>query len=219
MSEQRIKPYKVAIVGSRDYHHLENVKEVVDKLLPSWVVVTGGARGVDQAAERAARARGMQVQVILPDWQQHGKAAGPIRNRQIVDAADMIIAFWDLESPGTKSTIDYALHRKPIKIYEDKPLAEIRREALEYELRMQALLIGSEEEGRKNFEALAKQLMEEQKAEHERHVQAGNCPAISLARAWCCKPAGHLGLHGSPRVPNPSQPKDRMNPSYVEWRE
>lgn len=219
MIEQRIKPYKVAIVGSRDYHHLDNVKEVVNKLLPSWVVVTGGARGVDQAAEHAARARGMEVKVFLPDWEQYGKAAGQRRNRQIVDAADMIIAFWDGDSPGTKSTLDYAKGRKPFKIYEDKPLEEIRREALETELRMQVLLMGSEEEGRKNFEALANQLIEEQKAEHEQHVQAGNCPSISIAKAWCCKPAGHAGLHGSPRIPHPSQPVDPHNPRYVEWKE
>lgn len=139
-------PYKVAIVGSRDYVHLDNVVEVVNKLLPSWVVITGGARGVDQAAERAARARGMKVCIFLPDWEQYGKAAGPIRNRKMVDAADMIIAFWTGSSPGTESTLKYAKGRKPFKIYEDKPLAEIRREALELELRMQVLLLGSEQE-------------------------------------------------------------------------
>lgn len=99
---------KVGIVGSRDYPDLEAVRRFVAALPEGTVVVSGGARGVDQTAEDAARARGLVVDVKIALWQQHGKRAGPMRNREIVEASDEIVAFWDGVSPGTRSTIDIA---------------------------------------------------------------------------------------------------------------
>jgi hypothetical protein len=107
----------IAIVGSRDFPDLDRVRRFVRSLRPDVVVVSGGAGGVDSAAICEARARGLAVEVFTPDWTHFGRAAGAIRNRQIVERADRVVAFWDGVSKGTKITIDLAqLARKPVEI-------------------------------------------------------------------------------------------------------
>ncbi len=97
---------KLAVVGSRDFSDLS----VVEKILTADVsriteIVSGGARGVDTAAAAFADKRGLKLKVFLPDWDKFGRAAGPIRNKQIVQYCDEVIAFWDGKSPGTKSSL------------------------------------------------------------------------------------------------------------------
>jgi len=98
-----------ALVGSREYRDLQAVREVV-RLFPArgTVIVSGGARGVDQAAAEEAKKLGLPVVEYLPDWHRHGRAAGMIRNRQIVANADAVIAFWDGQSRGTRHTVELA---------------------------------------------------------------------------------------------------------------
>lgn len=72
---------------------------------PGDAIVSGGARGADSWAEEWAVEHGISVDVIRPDWAQHGKAAGFIRNAEIVRRADAVIAFWDGESHGTADTL------------------------------------------------------------------------------------------------------------------
>lgn len=59
-------------------------------------------------AESYAEMRGIPVKRFDADWDKHGKAAGPIRNREMINEADELISFWDGESRGTKGTIDMA---------------------------------------------------------------------------------------------------------------
>src|SRR6185312_15053079 len=106
---------KVAIVGSRDYPDLAQVRAYVASLPADTIIVSGGARGVDTAAEEAARAQHLQV-VIFPA--EKGKSP-LLRNHDIVAAADRVVAFWDGTSTGTMHTVGLA--RKA-----GKP-AEIRR--------------------------------------------------------------------------------------------
>jgi hypothetical protein len=108
----------IAIVGSRTYPKLELVKKFVEDLDDTTSIVTGGARGVDQAAEDAALNRGLSVRVIKADWERYGRGAGVIRNTQIVKVADEVVAFWDQESKGTEDTINKARKAgKRIRIY------------------------------------------------------------------------------------------------------
>ena len=100
---------KVAIVGSRKFPDLAWVKEVVRGLDPSTVVVSGGAKGVDREAAKEARRLGLKVWVFLPKWRTHGKAAGIIRNQQIIHACDKVFAFWDCASQGTADTVRKAV--------------------------------------------------------------------------------------------------------------
>ena len=99
---------KVAIVGSRRYGKLRQVREYVANLPDDTIVVSGGARGVDETAEGAARERGLTVHSFPADWWRHGRGAGFIRNREIVFACDELVAFWDGQSRGTLNSVGLA---------------------------------------------------------------------------------------------------------------
>lgn len=58
--------------------------------------------------------RGLPVDEFRADWDTHGKSAGYKRNSQMADHADMLIAFWDGKSKGTKHMIDLARAKKLI---------------------------------------------------------------------------------------------------------
>lgn len=96
---------KVMICGSRGYDDLDSVRAFVRSLPRGAIIVTGGALGVDRAAEDEADAIGLQATVMLPDWKAFGRSAGPLRNQQMVDTCDWGVAFWDGGSPGTKDSI------------------------------------------------------------------------------------------------------------------
>jgi predicted Rossmann fold nucleotide-binding protein DprA/Smf involved in DNA uptake len=100
---------KIAIVGSRSFSRLDLVEAYVAALPDDAVVVSGGAPGVDSIAEGAARRRGLEVLVFAADWRRLGRKAGPLRNRQIVAAADRVAAFWNGKSRGTLNTILQAI--------------------------------------------------------------------------------------------------------------
>ena len=99
---------KVAIVGSRQYDILDEVKKFVRTLPKGTIVVSGGARGVDKIAELEAEKCGLETKVFPAYWDEYGKSAGYKRNVQIVNYADIIVAFWSVGSKGTKHTIDIA---------------------------------------------------------------------------------------------------------------
>ena len=108
---------KIAIVGSRNYPKLDIVDAHVRILDPEATIVSGGAAGVDITAENAAKSVGMKTIVYLPDWSQ-GKGAGFARNSLIVEAADVIIGFWDGASRGVIDTLKKAKKAdKPYQIY------------------------------------------------------------------------------------------------------
>jgi hypothetical protein len=96
---------RVAIVGSRDFPNADTVSVFVRSLPAGTVVVSGGARGVDQWAEEAAKARGLQTKIIYADWKNLGRRAGPIRNAEIVASADRLVAFWNGRSRGTLNAV------------------------------------------------------------------------------------------------------------------
>lgn len=82
-------------------------------------ILSGHCSGADMLAERYAEEMGYQVELFPADWRRFGKAAGPIRNKQMVEKADIVIAFWDNKSKGTKSLIGYAEKlKKPLRIVE-----------------------------------------------------------------------------------------------------
>lgn len=99
---------KVAVVGSRKYPNLPQVRRFVLSLPKDTVLISGGAIGVDREAEIAAHLSGFKVQIFYPDWKKHGKSAGLLRNQDIVDAADRVVFFWDGSSRGTFHTISLA---------------------------------------------------------------------------------------------------------------
>ena len=105
---------KVAIVGTRTYPDLEQVRKYVRDLSPDDIIVSGGAKGVDETAEGEARKLGMEVISVPAEWNKYGKRAGLMRNDIIVGMADCVVAFWDGVSRGTKYTIDKAKKKNVI---------------------------------------------------------------------------------------------------------
>lgn len=100
---------RVCVAGSRNFMSLEKVDLIVSTLPDGTVVVHGGARGVDQRAGEAAQDRGLSVEIFRPDWETHGRSAGPIRNKEMVRTCDYLVAFWDGKSRGTASSIQAAI--------------------------------------------------------------------------------------------------------------
>ena len=108
---------RVAIVGSRGYPRPMAVVRYVRELPAGTTVVSGGASGVDSWAANAAVFHHLDTLVFRADWKAHGRAAGMMRNQDIVDAADRLVAFWDGESRGTKDSIAKARARGiPVEI-------------------------------------------------------------------------------------------------------
>lgn len=106
---------KVAIVGSRDFNDYSQLHYVIDRIRLMYFVdgfVSGGAKGADSLAETYARGCKIPIEVIKPDWEKFGKSAGMIRNGEIIKTADIVLAFWDGRSRGTKNSIDRALAAK-----------------------------------------------------------------------------------------------------------
>ena len=105
MADPTVK--RIAVIGSRDFDDYSRLVAVLEPHLPA-VLVSGGAKGADALAERLARERGLTIDVIPADWQRYGRGAGPVRNRQIVESADLVVAFWDGKSRGTRSALIHA---------------------------------------------------------------------------------------------------------------
>ena len=95
---------KIAVIGSRNV----TVSDLDLYLSEGDEVVSGGARGVDACAAEYAERKGMKLTVFLPKYERYGRAATIVRNKEIVEYADKVIAFWDGSSKGTLSVIQYA---------------------------------------------------------------------------------------------------------------
>jgi hypothetical protein len=103
----------LAVVGSREY---PDTQEVIDSLnrfkkqFKEMSIITGGAEGVDRTAERWAFNNNIPCEVIRP-IDPTDKFSYLLRNVEIITKANLIVAFWDLESKGTKFVIDYCEKR------------------------------------------------------------------------------------------------------------
>lgn len=109
---------RVIIAGGRDYKDYSTLKSRCEEILEGQKQVTilsGGQRGADTLGEIYGETKGYKVIKYEADWKRHGKAAGPIRNREMAAQADLLIAFFNGQSPGTQSMINEA-RRKNLKI-------------------------------------------------------------------------------------------------------
>ena len=101
---------RVAIVGSRHFPEPERVTEYIRSLPARASIITGSASGVDAAATKAARDRGIPIQVIPASFEEVADASkSAARNQRLVDACDVLVAFWDGASKGTRTTVERAL--------------------------------------------------------------------------------------------------------------
>ena len=116
---------RVAIVGSRRYSEPTRVSDYVDALPPRASIITGSASGVDAAATKAARAKGIPVQVMPAGFEEMADASrAAARNQRLVDACDVLVAFWDGSSKGTRATVERALDAgKEVHVFVGSPSA------------------------------------------------------------------------------------------------
>lgn len=94
---------KVAVIGSRRI-----VINNLEKYLPEGVteIVSGGAKGADLSAREYALSHDIKLTEFLPDYRRYGRAAPLMRNISIIEYADLVLAFWDGSSRGTKHVIE-----------------------------------------------------------------------------------------------------------------
>ena len=102
---------RVLICGSRFFTDIEAVRALVATFPPDTVVIHGAAPGADSYAAACARMVGLEVEPYPAKWTEHGKAAGPIRNTQMLveGRPDIVYAFagGPLENTtGTKNMVE-----------------------------------------------------------------------------------------------------------------
>jgi ABC-type Fe3+-hydroxamate transport system substrate-binding protein len=106
---------RVLVCGGRDFHYQSIVGEIIESVLYEefwktntgsrpWlqdILICGMARGADLAAYSWAQKAGMPVEKYVPNWDKHGRAAGIIRNKEMLEEGkpDLVIAF-----PGGRGT-------------------------------------------------------------------------------------------------------------------
>ena len=99
---------RIAIVGSRGVlvSNIEKYVEDCDE------IVSGGAKGVDSCAKEYAVRNRIKIKIFYTYnntyYNTYGRAAPIVRNKEIVEYADKVVAFWDGKSKGTLSVIKYA---------------------------------------------------------------------------------------------------------------
>lgn len=107
---------KVLICGDRHWTDRELIRSWLSKL-QDWrydTVLEGKANGADSIAGEEAKRMGMTVLEFPAEWEKYGRAAGPIRNRQMLDQLpDFVVAFHDdlSKSRGTADTVKEARKR------------------------------------------------------------------------------------------------------------
>lgn len=104
-AEHPARQRRVLVYGSRTWDDAAAVRRVIADLPADAVVIHGGAQGADTMAGLWAKARGLRVEVYPADWRKHGKAAGPIRNQQMVDEGKPTDAI-GFRMPGTSAGTD-----------------------------------------------------------------------------------------------------------------
>ena len=113
---------KVIVAGCRSFNNYELLKTKLDEILEPHlimeklnpkhlIIVSGAANGADKLGEQYAIERKLKIDRYPADWQKFHRRAGPIRNAQMAEVGEMLVAFWDGESSGTKHMIKIAKNK------------------------------------------------------------------------------------------------------------
>lgn len=106
------KSLKLIIAGGRDFDPTKDpkIKEFIDEFFTCNLVdeiVCGMAEGADRYGMYYGVVNNYEVIEMSADWEKYGARAGMVRNKEMGDYADHLIAIWDGKSSGTKHMIDY----------------------------------------------------------------------------------------------------------------
>lgn len=121
-------PFRLIINGSRHYRCYFKFARAVDTMLKNIkpeniLIIAGEARGVDRLAKIYAKRRKLRYLGMPADWDKYQKAAGFVRNKEMMEIATHVLSFWDGESKGTGHVVreasNYNLSLRVIKIPKD----------------------------------------------------------------------------------------------------
>jgi hypothetical protein len=109
---------RLVVTGGRDFFNRAKVYEVLDKIHNDHgvtVLIEGEARGADTLAREWAEDRGIRVEPYPANWSEKGRAAGPIRNQQMITEGkpDAAAVFYDRPRAESRGTAD--MHRRLVK--------------------------------------------------------------------------------------------------------
>jgi hypothetical protein len=112
----------VAIIGGRDFNDIAYYKRCLVDFTKIHgritKIISGKADGTDTLAWVFATKFGIPIEEFPAEWELYGKKAGFMRNKDIVQASNHVLAFWDQYSKGTKSSIDLAeQYNKELTVY------------------------------------------------------------------------------------------------------
>ncbi|NLO46507.1 MAG: hypothetical protein GX107_08480 [Clostridiales bacterium] len=106
---------KVAIIGSRGLK-VENLERYLP--VETTEIVSGGAIGIDTCAREYALAHSIKLTEFLPQYNTYGRSAPLKRNITIIEYSDLVLAFWDGKSRGTRFVIDNCKKRGiPVRVF------------------------------------------------------------------------------------------------------
>lgn len=94
---------KVAVIGSRTLK-VRNLERYLPK--DTTEIISGGAKGIDSCAREYAISNYIRLTELLPNYSKYGKTAPLRRNIDIINSADLVLAFWDGKSSGTRFVIE-----------------------------------------------------------------------------------------------------------------
>lgn len=106
-----MEQFNVIIAGGRDFADYRLLAQKCDfffqNKLPT-AIISGLAKGADLLGKQYAEVRGIPVLEFPAQWDKYGKRAGMLRNQEMLEAADAVVAFWDGQSNGTQNMIEIA---------------------------------------------------------------------------------------------------------------
>lgn len=85
---------RILVCGDRNWTNKDKIKEVLESLLDTNIVMVGEQRGATTLAWEAAKELGKVPMVYPSDWTRNGKAAGIVRDREMLDdKPNLVLAF------------------------------------------------------------------------------------------------------------------------------
>jgi hypothetical protein len=103
---------RTIIAGSRTATSYNDLLTAIAAI--TWMpteIISGSARGADVLGERWARENNIPLRLMPANWAKDGRRAGYLRNIEMAEHADALIALWNGKSPGTRHMIDIATRK------------------------------------------------------------------------------------------------------------
>lgn len=110
---------RILVCGSRDFDDREHLYRMLDAFIPDVeVIIEGAAKGADTLAREWAEEREIVVMEFPADWHHFGRAAGPFRNRDMINKGkpDLVLAFPSKLLHNTKGTKDMVNQARTAKV-------------------------------------------------------------------------------------------------------